>query len=459
MPSCRVYIRGQRERIDASGDTIGHLRYAVAAFLTNDAAIRLPQAQKILIFGNDSATELNDASALLTTTNAKYTYTAFEVFTTVPTDLFRTVKLGEIHPAVDSDPGNQFTRVSPLFCAALTPPESEDPPFYMQGGRVLVRGASLRCGDTSVPATFGPADEAKATDQTDKLDRRMPLNDPVFQNTYGADTEFGILHTSVLNQTVVTTVDPLFVSKKISGGGPSKRNTRHYYWRYVIRRDTDLSSLGVSLIFDNASKDKNHFSLIPNQRSDLNNRRWGAFDPRQHYLWKPDPDEPTPPTDTMPETISVVYYVMVYYVAYPLVAQKFELHDFIMRASGLVQSIERYEDEDKQNAQQAAEIVFDRGDGLPNSYEIYEALDILSSFAFDVKKVPFYDLGILRYAMTESQDRDDVSDDERSVLSLAVKAIDTFFENCSEGSPRSVLPGLDDDDDTPRIEVVSMKDA
>jgi hypothetical protein len=44
---------------------------------------------------------------------------------------------------------------------------------------------------------------------------------------------------------------------------------------------------------------------------------------------------------------------------------------------------------------------------LTNSYEIYEALDVLSSSAYDVKKVPFYDLGILRDAMTEVLDTSD----------------------------------------------------
>jgi hypothetical protein len=77
-------------------------------------------------------------------------------------------------------------------------------------------------------------------------------------------------------------------------------------------------------------------------------------------------------------------------------------------------------------------MVFDRGDGLHNSYEIYDALDVLSSFAFEVKKVPFYNLGVFRNAVTDIQDSDDVRDDEQSVLSSAVKAIDDFFEECSE---------------------------
>jgi hypothetical protein len=143
------------------------------------------------------------------------------------------------------------------------------------------------------------------------------------------------------------------------------------------------------------------------------------------------------------------------------VAEKFELHDLLMKAAGLVKFDGRREDEDSHNLAQAAEMVFDRGAGLTNSYEIYEALDVLSSSAYDVKKVPFYDLGILRDAMTEVLDSDDPNNPKDpndvgdAVLSLAVKAFDSFFEKCSKGSPSSVLLGLEDDDGIPRIEVVS----
>jgi hypothetical protein len=81
----------------------------------------LPQAQAIRIFRNDSPTELDGESPL--TTTVPITYTAFEIFTIVPTDLFRNVILTQIHLAVDSDPEyhNGFTRVVALFCTALTP--------------------------------------------------------------------------------------------------------------------------------------------------------------------------------------------------------------------------------------------------------------------------------------------------------------------------------------------------
>jgi hypothetical protein len=435
MPSCQVYIRGSKERIETLGDTICHLRDAVAAFVDTAEPRFQQQAQAIRLFGNDSAIELNDAFPL--TMTIEYTYTALEVFTTVPTDLFRTVKMDQIHPAVDSDPenNNRFTRVSPMFCAALAPLESIDLPFYMKGGRIMVRGASLICHDGAVVANFAPSDEVTETEPMNTL-MKIPLDDVKFQNTYDGGTEFGILHTSMLNVSYGLAIVPLFADPKESFGSGSRKK-RHFYWRYVIRRGTDLSTLGVSLVFDNASK--NHFTLIPNQRNNLSCTKWGVRlpNPRQMHvfqqmnLYRRDPAQPTPPVDTQPEHIFPVRYQKDY-VTYPWVAQKFELHDFVMRASGLVQSVELYDDEDRQNIAQAAEIMYDRG---ANSYEMYDALAILSSFAFDIKKVSFYDLGILLNGMTEFDyySEDDVGVHEQSVVSSAVKAINYFFEMCSQG--------------------------
>jgi hypothetical protein len=182
------------------------------------------------------------------------------------------------------------------------------------------------------------------------------------------------------------------------------------------------------------------------------------------HIWRPDPARPPA---AVPESVRVLYSD--FFVSYPLVAKKFELHDLTMQAAGLVQFDGRHEDKDGQNLAQAAEMVFDRGN---NSYEIYEALEVLSLSAYDVNKVSFSDLGILRDAMTEIMDSDDpndpnnprdpddpddVGDDVQSVLSPAVKVIDSYFEKCSKGSPHSVLPGLEDDDGTPRIEIANTR--
>jgi hypothetical protein len=52
-------------------------------------------------------------------------------------------------------------------------------------------------------------------------------------------------------------------------------------------------------------------------------------------------------------------------------------------AAGLVNSMD--DDEDSHNLAQAAEMVFDRGAGLTRMGSIYEALDVLSSSAYDVE--------------------------------------------------------------------------
>jgi hypothetical protein len=75
----------------------------------------------------------------------------------------------------------------------------------------MVRGASLICGDVNLLAIVSPADEVTEREPIKTL-MRIPLDDDVFQHTYNAGTEFGILHTSLLNDTV-----GLFTEKEISG--------------------------------------------------------------------------------------------------------------------------------------------------------------------------------------------------------------------------------------------------
>lgn len=464
MPLYDVYIRGSIRpvEVDAQGNTIRHLRDAVAALFLSDAYLldATPlQAQAILIYGIESHGSevsrlppvLDDVSLLSTTVQ----YTAYEVFTTVPRNLYRTVKTNQAHPVVDAVPGNQFTKVASLFCTALTPTESIDPPFYYnaqhKGRRVSVRGASLTWKDASEPATVGLTSEVDANEST-KAPARIALDDAVFLGTYREGTEFGVLHTSSIYKHDGAQHLTQLKSKHCTVSGIKK--TRTYFWRYVIPMGTDLSGLGVSLVYDKA--ENGHFSLIPNQVN-ATYRAWSNVSFHQPNLLRPDPNQPEPPI-AMPESITWPYD-SVNCVAYPLVAKKFQLHDMIMKAAGFVLPDEPYEDKDCQKLAQAAEVVFDHGDELLNSYEIYEALDVLSSFAFDVKKAPFDELRILLNAMTEIQDSaDDIGDDEESALSLGAKAIDDYCEKCAKGSPQSVISGLEDEDDTPRIAIFGSKD-
>jgi hypothetical protein len=77
---------------------------------------------------------------------------------------------------------------------------------------------------------------------------RIALDDTVFQNIYDAETEFGILHTSYLYRYLGALLVPRFLLKTRSGNGPGSTK-RIFFWRHVIRRGTDLSSLGVLASF------------------------------------------------------------------------------------------------------------------------------------------------------------------------------------------------------------------
>jgi hypothetical protein len=141
----------------------------------------------------------------------------------VPVDLYRTVKMSQIHPAVRGLTATQFSAVVPLFCAALTLEEAEDPPFYMNSqGRVLLRGASLSCFCSTKTSSIMPWEDV--TNEEPIGESHVPLDN--FQNTYSGvgGNPFGILHTSKLYESGPSKLE-LFDSKKFKDESTKKRSS------------------------------------------------------------------------------------------------------------------------------------------------------------------------------------------------------------------------------------------
>jgi hypothetical protein len=72
---------------------------------------------------------------------------------------------------------------------------------------------------------------------------------------------------------------PRFLEEKLREWAWTEKADLYLALLYVIRRGTDLSSLGVSLIFDNATN--GHLSLIPNKRNAPSGGVWGVHDPHR----------------------------------------------------------------------------------------------------------------------------------------------------------------------------------
>jgi hypothetical protein len=184
--------------------------------------------QEILIF-QEGSTALDDSEML----DKDTTYYAFEKFGIVPVDLYRTVKLSHIHPAVRSLIPTAFTQVSPLFCAALTMKEAVNPPFYTDLGRVSVRGASLTCCDRTEASTTMPWDDVTAEEK--KGEHLVCLDN--FRGSYTlpvAEDSFGILKTSRCYKPVSNDAIALFNSKEYKGATKKGNIRRDCYWRFRL---------------------------------------------------------------------------------------------------------------------------------------------------------------------------------------------------------------------------------
>jgi hypothetical protein len=112
-------------------------------------------------------------------------------------------------------------------------------------------------------------------------------------------------------------------------GGPGATKQRNYYWRYVIRIELIYQALSVAHFRQCWN---GHFSLIPNQLNAPGIRGWGRYD-NLIIIYFGNPAQP-PPDRAGVHTTFISSAIP--FVAYPLVAKKFELHDLLMKAAGLV---------------------------------------------------------------------------------------------------------------------------
>jgi hypothetical protein len=198
MPSYRVFIRNKQEDVETNLKTIGELRPRILERLKDIAFTTggpLLEGQEILIFQEGSTTQLENSEKL----DKRTTYSAYEKFAIAPVDLYRTVKMSQIHPTVRSLNPTAFCAVVPLYCAALTEAEAKYPPYYTdRKGRVSIRGASLCCGDPYTDTSLiMPWDEVTEEEQTGES--HVPLvNFGDTFNTNVTENSFGILHTSTI---------------------------------------------------------------------------------------------------------------------------------------------------------------------------------------------------------------------------------------------------------------------
>jgi hypothetical protein len=219
-----------------------------------------------------------------------------------------------------------------------------------------------------------------------------------------APTGFGILHTP-----------QIYAGKMIPDQKETadKKNTtvkkRTCFWRFKLSQGTDLTDVGMAVIYDN--NDAGYFTLIPEEdRRAVTVHRWAGTD--VEYVLGPKPGYPVPPA---PEALWRQIGSPKYSLTFPMAAKKFKFHDFIMKASGLPCDMKSVggdsEDEDNQDKKAlgaASNIVFEYCIELSNTHGILEAPDALhknefklksvSTFYFEVRTTTYYKNACLHQA-------------------------------------------------------------
>jgi len=125
--------------------------------------------------------------------------------------------------------------------------------------------------------------------------------------------------------------------------------------------------------------------------------------------------------------------------AFPTAAKEFRLHDIILKAAGLPSDGVDFRDadEDKKKLGAASDMVFEHSGELPNTYQVSEALDVLSSGEFNIKSVSAFVLNILHGAMDElSSVVDTIGPNEQSILVDGLEVIGNHFKSSSKGTAR-----------------------
>jgi hypothetical protein len=347
-----------------------------------------------------------------------YEYFAVEYFETVPTDMYRDVKIDRLQPSIYSHPDflkeeKRWTSVSPLYCAAMKDSEMELPWHSVsEKGNLDAHGVSLYFKDEAtvtdiVLDPFRPVDEDEQVGNTRlTLEQYMRL-----VNAEGAKPHpvFGIIETFVSHQmtpagAVAKGVPKRAVAKgapKRAEEGPTKKplaSERMVCFRYKLREGTNLAPFGMALIYDNSSK--HHCSLIRKKTPEPNKRMWmevvgfpflplvssaeflNCTDSNQRNALLRDNILCPFAEHEEPET----FYGKIVgkpYLVFPKVAALFALNDFLMKASAEPVPLEKYDDPSQHSMYKAALVLYH----IDTDNDVRMALEELEGAAYHISDV------------------------------------------------------------------------
>lgn len=435
---CTVRFRGKGQK-QFQADTVGALRLKIQQHLTSIGGIQgtaWGSNPEIVLFAKNSAAALDDDAMHIDGVLGK-DFFAFEKFTTVPVHLNRHVKFSQICPVVRVVHGNtQFTEFAPLFCTSLNNKEKNYPHFCIADNKVKVHGASLfGCDDYTQATSLMPSD--------DITPHEAPGAFCVPRSNFGQEaSEFGILRAPQLLDGHGEMVPDY---KDTLNKNSTTVKKRSYFCRFRLSLGTNLADVGMAVIYDNY--EDGHFTLIPEEDRfnwTPNTRWWGNM----HLL------EPRAGSTAaqQPEAFLCRISGSSNSLVFPLAAQKFEFHDFIMKASALPWDMKfldgdsNDDDEDpdktpdKKVLGEASNTVFKHCGVLYNTHDALTALDVLHKNEFNWKLAPLFCFEVLRSAIDEllSADENTIEEREKETLIEGDRNIGKVLKKRSETTPTQV---------------------
>jgi hypothetical protein len=361
-----------------------------------------------------------------------HAYFAVEYFQTIPTDMYRTMRIDQLQPCTYSHPDylneeRRWTCMSPLYCAAMNSSEAELPWYAVsKQGNLVVHGASLCCKDEAQESDIvDPFRAVEENEETGVTRLTMEQYEGLVNDRGGKlHPVFGILQTNVSHQmTPFERELPKDMPKRKEKGSKKKRMTseRLVCFRYKLRKGTDLSKYGMALVYDNSSR--YNCSLIREKSPEpTKSRKWGCHE----FLHE---SVPVLPVDYSPEDVGSAdsderdellrtkilcpfaefvgsadyeeperWFACIagkQYLAFPKVAALFVLHDLYMKASAEPVALERFDNPLQQPMFWAASVLYH----IDADDDVRKAIEELEESAYHVSDVDSSYLLTLRSAM------------------------------------------------------------
>jgi len=332
------------------------------------------------------------------------TYFALEVFTTLPTNVYRTVRLDQIYPATLCHPKCQkFTKVSPFMTAAMSEDEQGLPWHALTDeGELVVRGVSVFWEDerTKIGNPRDPYLDVQRGIGTYSIDLGTYEQLARKQPNPEIDPVFGLLETTITHKKAAS--GRLAVKNfKISVPAVDRQKQQEateqsVLFRFKLEQGTDLSKYGMAVVYDNLGPNECHCSLVRESPSGNEHpldwipiyrvhRR--LFAPRQidslDGLTDQELKDMLSPRQVheQPEIIDDEDIAGQSYSAIPKLAALFELQDFIVKARAEPLPPDTFDDSDARALYYAGLILF-----LAHSVteDFYWALQMLEAADYKV---------------------------------------------------------------------------